>query len=74
MSTTNHHSIKKKTAISTVIYGIASVIAGGTGIALLASKTVPILGIGLVMFGIAGFGWSCSARDWFFKSKHSKIE
>ena len=60
-------SLKKKTAINTVIYGIASVVSGGTGIALLVSHNAPVLGIGLLAFGIAGFGWSCAARDWFFK-------
>lgn len=62
-------ALKKKTATNTVIYGIGSVVAGGTGVALLASNTAPILGIGLVLFGVAGFGWSCAARDWFFKPK-----
>jgi hypothetical protein len=73
MAITND-SLKKKTAINTVVYGIASVIAGGIGITLLVTNNAPILGIGLILFGIAGFGWSCAARDWFFKSKtKSKI-
>lgn len=62
-------SLAKKTARNTVVYGIVSVISGGTGSVLLATNTAPILGIGLLLFGIAGFGWSCAARDWFFKSK-----
>jgi len=62
-------TLQKKTAVHTVIYGLGSVVAGGTGIAILSSGVSPILGIGLVLFGIAGFGWACVARDWFFKSK-----
>lgn len=53
-----------------MLYGIASAVAGGTGAVLLATNHEPILGVGFLLFGIAGFGWSCAARDWFFKPKN----
>lgn len=67
--TSTDNKLKRKTAVATVIYSMGSVIAGGSGTALLVSDTAPILGIGLLLFGIAGFGWSCAAREWFFKFK-----
>lgn len=60
----------KKTAISTVIYGIIGVVSAGTGAALVATQNLPIFGTVLILAGISAFGWSCFARDWFFKKNH----
>lgn len=60
-------ALKKKFALSTILYRISSTIAGGTGVALVTSEVATILGIGLILFGVATLGWSCVVGRWFFK-------
>jgi hypothetical protein len=64
----SNSTLKAKTAIGTVGYGIASLAAGAGGVIAL-NEDLTILGIGLLLFGIAGFGWSCLSREWFFNKK-----
>jgi len=52
---------KVKAAITATIYDVVSVVGGSIGV-LAFVEGLTVLGIGLVLFGIAGFGWSCFIR------------
>lgn len=58
--------VRRKTTVAAVFYGVSSVIGGGAGV-VAVSLGLPVLGVSLILFGIAGFGWSCFVRGWAFK-------
>lgn len=71
--TSTDTALQAKTTIATVIYGIVALLAGGIGAALITKEPFQLLGIGLILFAVVGFGWSCFARNWFFKSNQKEL-
>ena len=57
---------RRKTNLAAVFYGVSSVVGEGTGVIALALG-LPALGVSLILFGVAGSGWSCFVRGWALK-------